>query len=147
MKKAITILLTILITSCSSIPDLIMVKDDEWKRDAKGDFILKTTKETNPYLGERFVIQKIDTVLNPLPRLKERAKIVYTHSHLGLLDMMIDTFNNEYEIIGASLTVNVNNIAGTKKDLLEEAAILMGADLLLVRKVGHKIGIMFISTK
>ena len=136
MKK-LTILLTLIITSCAYIP----VKDEGFKRDVRGEFILKTTKDTNFYLGQNFVTENINISLNPLPKLKERPKIIYLHSQAGLINAMVDVMNN-YKIIGGSSAQNPMSLNKPQLAELEEAAILTGANLLLI----NEIGIIFIST-
>ncbi len=130
--KNLTILLTLIITSCAYIPDTLIVKDEGFKRDVRGEFILKTTKETNPYLGVDFVVNDIELALNPLPRLKEKPKVIYYQGMNSLIPTMTEIFNNtnKYKYVGYYSPHSQYN-QNSKREM-EEAGILLGANLLLV---------------
>lgn len=131
MKKLLTIALTILITSCSHLPNNLAINQNaDFKRDQGGNLILKTTKETNPYLGKSFTVGDSQIVFNPLQKLKQKPKIVYFTDHNSLIRVMTNAYNREKFIyIGNSLPTKMENL---NKRNLEEAGILMGADLILV---------------
>jgi len=134
MKKILTILLTLIITSCAYIPDTLIVKDEGFKRDARGEFILKTTKETNPYLGVDFVVNDIELALNPLPRLKEKPVVVYYKEMNDVINMLTTIYNNKsYKYIGHYSSPTQYNKNSQKE--MEEAGILLGANLLIIADV------------
>lgn len=130
--KLSTILLTLLITSCAYIPDTLIVKDKGFKRDVRGELILKTTKETNPYLQEDFVAINIKLALNPLPRLKKKPVIVYYQNVGDVVTIMSKISNNKdkYQVIGY-YSPNNKYEKNSKRDM-EEAGILLGASFLIV---------------
>ena len=128
--KNLTILLTLIITSCAYIPDTLIVKEEGFKRDVRGNFILKTTKETNPYLGEDFVPNGIKWVLNPLPRLKEKPKIIFYQNVKDIVTAISEVFNEKYKYIGYYSPDNYQ-YENSKNDM-QEAGISLGANLLLV---------------
>jgi len=132
--KNLTILLTLIITSCAYIPDTLIVKDEGFKRDVRGDFILKTTKENNPYLQEDFVVNDIELVLNPLPRLKKKPVVVYYNEMNDVINGLITIYNDKgYKYIGYYSSPTEDNKFSKKE--MEEAGILLGANLLIIADV------------
>ena len=138
LPKILPLILIIFLTSCSikEPPPHLQPQSQE--------IVLHTTKENNPYLQGDWVDEDIYIASNPLPKLKNKPKIIYFHTLPTFITAMAEVVNNDYRIIGGYKKPAYGLYRFRKGDKnLEEAGILMGADLLLFGKMG----IMFISTK